>query len=316
VILKKFIAPMLLLLAPLPTLASQYDDLYVFGDSLSDTHNEYNAIGLPMSPPYDNGRWSNGPVWVEDLAPKLGLTFNPSTDYAVGAATTGALDIDSASLPGMQTQVANYLAAHPVADPNGLYIVWGGANDYGYDVLNNITPNPAQVVQNLAGEIDLLAAHGAQHFLIPNLGDLGALPFTNDLGIPGLPTEATQITLAHNALLAGALANLQSLFPNDQFTSLDIYSLFQQITADPMQYGFADVSHSYLAYAAANPGTLVGPNSFLFYDELHPTAAGHELIGNAAFAALTPEPGSVGLLAGLVSTGAAVGLRQRRRARR
>jgi phospholipase/lecithinase/hemolysin len=50
------------------------DHLVVFGDSLSDTGNA--------------GRFSNGPVWVEQLAEKLKLPLLPSgrggQNYAVG----------------------------------------------------------------------------------------------------------------------------------------------------------------------------------------------------------------------------------------
>ena len=47
---------------------------YVFGDSLSDVGNLYLATGGGAgSPPYANGQFSNGPVWVQDLATKFGL---------------------------------------------------------------------------------------------------------------------------------------------------------------------------------------------------------------------------------------------------
>ncbi|MEH1830786.1 MAG: hypothetical protein V7L29_01550 [Nostoc sp.] len=50
----------------LPTKASaaSFDQLYVFGDSLSDTGNIYNATGktYPQSPPYFEGRFSDGPL--------------------------------------------------------------------------------------------------------------------------------------------------------------------------------------------------------------------------------------------------------------
>ena len=54
---------------------SPYSAIYSFGDSLSDVGNVYNATdGLEPAAPYVNGQFSNGPVWVQDLATKLGLT--------------------------------------------------------------------------------------------------------------------------------------------------------------------------------------------------------------------------------------------------
>ncbi|MHC5725840.1 MAG: SGNH/GDSL hydrolase family protein, partial [Nostoc sp.] len=61
----------------LPTKASaaSFDQLYVFGDSLSDTGNIYNATGktYPQSPPYFDGRFSDGPIWIDYLGDQLGL---------------------------------------------------------------------------------------------------------------------------------------------------------------------------------------------------------------------------------------------------
>jgi phospholipase/lecithinase/hemolysin len=59
-----------------------FSKVYVFGDSLVDTGNVYIATSadpndpfptFPPSPPYYNGRHSNGPLWVEVMAAELGL---------------------------------------------------------------------------------------------------------------------------------------------------------------------------------------------------------------------------------------------------
>ena len=89
--LVKFLFPLLLVLFTGP--ASAFSALYAFGDSLTDTGNVYLAApGVPLAP-YYNGRFSNGPLWVEGLANNLGLSINPSvgggTNYAFGGAVTG-----------------------------------------------------------------------------------------------------------------------------------------------------------------------------------------------------------------------------------
>ena len=68
----------------------------------------------------------------------------------------------------MQGEVTAYVAAHPAVDPNALYVVFGGANDY----LNGGQTNPAIPVANITNEITTLAGHGARYFLVPNLPDL------------------------------------------------------------------------------------------------------------------------------------------------
>src|SRR5580700_8063817 len=110
-----------------PTLrASSIDAIYAFGDSLSDVGNIYaSSGGVIPGAPYVNGQFSNGPVWVQDLASSLGLApLTPSllggSDYAYGGAETGTTPVHTANqsdLTGPTGQVSQFQAAHPSADP-------------------------------------------------------------------------------------------------------------------------------------------------------------------------------------------------------
>lgn len=52
--------------------AALFGNIVAFGDSLTHNGNLYAATeatgGIPPAPSYSNGRFSNGPVWVEYLA--------------------------------------------------------------------------------------------------------------------------------------------------------------------------------------------------------------------------------------------------------
>ena len=114
-----------LLVAPMLGRAGAYDAIYAFGDSLSDTGNIFAATGgAEPAAPYANGQFSNGAVWVQDLAAGLGVApLKPSllggTDYAYGGAQTGQTPFHTANstdLTGASGQVSQFEAAHANAD--------------------------------------------------------------------------------------------------------------------------------------------------------------------------------------------------------
>src|SRR6478672_780719 len=84
-----------------PGFAGPYTGLIVFGDSLSDTGNDAIATrGAIPGPPYAQGRFSNGPNYVDELAQNLGLSSTPSlaggTNSAFGGARTNRQSLNPA----------------------------------------------------------------------------------------------------------------------------------------------------------------------------------------------------------------------------
>ena len=113
-----------------------FSQIFVFGDSLSDTGNLASLLeGNSLPPPYDMKRVSNGPVSVETLALELGLTIDASlhliggpiagTNFAVaGANASGNQLID------LRSQVIAFQFSHGfVAPSDALYVVFIGGND-------------------------------------------------------------------------------------------------------------------------------------------------------------------------------------------
>ena len=116
--------------------ASPYTAIYSFGDSLSDVGNVYLAKGgLEPASPYVGGQFSNGPVWVQDLAGMLGLpALTPSlaggNDYAFGGATTGYRGTNNKEVPNLAQQIATFSLDHAFKAPSSaLYTFSIGAND-------------------------------------------------------------------------------------------------------------------------------------------------------------------------------------------
>ncbi|MFO0811407.1 MAG: SGNH/GDSL hydrolase family protein [Gemmataceae bacterium] len=263
--------------------------LVSFGDSLTDTGNVFGATGSP-GPPYYQGRFSNGPLWVERLAARLGVTApTPSltggTNNAVGGAETGTGNSPQGS-PNIRTQVSTWLAGQSPA-ASDLITVWGG----GWDFVNGQT-NPAIPAANLAAAVTTLANAGGRRFLVPNLPQLGDLPYAQSFP-PDQRTALNAMTVTFNGQLNTALNQVQASNPGIQVFQLDVDGLFQQIRANPGQYGFTNVTSG-----ALGDGVTSGLG-YLFWDNFHPSAAGHQLIGDAAFA-VVPEPSALAL-AGLAA---------------
>src|SRR5215470_1846504 len=114
----------LVLLGPTAAFAAAlpFDSLISFGDSLSDTGSG------PPTPPNYGGRFSNGPVWQEQLASSLGLDAAHTRDYAIGGAMTGTTGLGGVPT-GLLTQVSSFTAAPVTLGTNTLYTVWAGGND-------------------------------------------------------------------------------------------------------------------------------------------------------------------------------------------
>lgn len=157
------------LYVPFSTLA--WDNLTVFGDSLSDGGN----VGRFT---YDGAQH---PLYDEILAAQFGQTLQPSSrggsNYAQGGGVTvPALD---ASL-NTQDQLAAYLqSTGGRADSNGLYIHWVGANDIAAAVTNPLTAR--ETISNSASaavsQIKTLLDAGAGAVIVPNVPQLGSTPF-------------------------------------------------------------------------------------------------------------------------------------------
>ena len=168
----------LFLLPPAYAQAPRPDNIIVFGDSLSDTGNAFEATrhAEPPSPPYFDGRFSNGPVWVEDFAARFGLKVDPAlrggTNYAVGGAKVGT-DIDS-----MKNPLLVFLITRRIHS-NDVFVVFGGGNDLQPGVTVGFVANTAMKLGDI---VKNLAARGAAIFLVPNIPNKGLTPSARSAG--------------------------------------------------------------------------------------------------------------------------------------
>jgi phospholipase/lecithinase/hemolysin len=287
------IAPLFLCLTVLiPTVAKAgFTEIVAFGDSLSDTGNTFIAANIPPAP-YYQGHYSNGPIWLEYLAAKLGVPApTPSllggTNYAWGGAQTDLSGSSFMSTPNIGAQISTFLASHTLNDTQ-LITLWGGANDF----VNNGQTDFHIPVQNLAAEITILASAGGMHFLVPNLPLLGEFPIT--AALPQATRDAlNQLSLAYNADLKTTLDQLQNTL-HVSIAQVDVKTLIEAAKANPALYGFTNVTDSAIANGSDGTG-------YLSWDGFHPTTQAHAYIADAAAFAVVIEPSSMTLM--LVAAG-------------
>lgn len=315
---------------PVVASAKPYTGLYVLGDSYSDQGNLLAAttasgptLGQPQQPDpvrYDNGRFSNGPIYVDVLARGLGVTSAPSlqggTNFAFGGALTGSNTNEAppagtgAYSPGLypwslnaERDAFNARAAAAGADPAALYVVFSGLNDIAAVAQRQLPPGPtiAGTVAGIVGTVEAFKAAGAQTVLVPNLPDIGLLPVVTSLEpvVPGVSAQVTRLTAGYNAALAAALGAVTGI----RVIQFDTFSLLQDVVADPVRFGFIDASAPcYSGFVVPDPAATVcsDPDGHVFWDVQHPTAAFQALLGEQllAAAAPVPEPPAAGLLGG------------------
>jgi phospholipase/lecithinase/hemolysin len=294
-----------------------FSQIIVFGDSLSDTGNIRNRTdarsgGIVDYPShtfnYSNGRFTNDNatdpssatftgVWHEQLARTfLNLavasdSLDGGSNYAFGGATTknGTHDEVVISTPffgdvtitvdDIGKQMDDYLAAHAV-DPGALYVVWGGGNDlFDDDSAANVTATAARATALMSR----LATAGAHYIMVPNVPPLGDIPqYANDSA--KIISENAASVNYRNELNADITASLSALALQGITPTvyrLDVWTNTIRVMTYPERYGFTDVRSS------SQDNSNVNPDNFLFWDDKHPTTAGHYWTAKGANDALT-----------------------------
>jgi phospholipase/lecithinase/hemolysin len=317
------------LLTPSASLAGPVSNVFVFGDSLSDTGNvaEFLRHNAP-NPPSFHDSFTNGPVAVEGLAEHFGLRADPSlwltsftdafhlfppgfvpgTNYAVGGATAAG------GPTGLPNQVGAFLLHMGLAPSDALYVVMIGGND----VRNAAhTGNSAGVNAGVSAElamIQLLISKGATHIFVPNVPNVGVIPeFTQDSPL-GQATTATTFSILYDQLLAAGIQSLAALNPGDNIQLFDLFGLNASIAANASNLGFTDARDRCYTNAVTvfmNPAVPLQDTSgcgaidpvngaanidhFIFWDNIHPTSRVQAMWGDA-FAVAVPETASLTLL--------------------
>lgn len=258
--------------------------IVAFGDSLSDTQNAYNASlwKLPNSNSWYLGRFSNGKTWVEYLADNLRL---PLYNWAIGGA---GVTTQNLVIPGAIQQVQSFTRYMRLAQnyqpQNTLFTLLIGGND-----LIKYNSSVDQIISGETQALQHLIQAGARNILLLTLPDLSKAPIfkikTNG------PTVAAQV-IDFNAKLHKLVGSLRAQYGASLHIQLfDTFALFNDFLDNPAQYGIGNTTDSclnidtisnstYLTTQTARPQCRE-PDTFVFWDMLHPSTHTHRVMADA-----------------------------------
>jgi len=285
--------------------SKKYQQIVVFGDGLNDM-GRWGKLTNYQYPPASQGffesRWTNGKVWVEVLAEKMGLKLDLSNNYAMGGATTGfynineplrtALGLDvSVKIEGMLAQVNSYLQSNPTISPNTLYVLWAGGHDIG-SYLDYGQPDLSQYppAGNYDVAIELLVKAGAKSILVGTMPDMGYTPtyFGTDK-----QNKASELCAQLNTGLEATIQKNKA--KGIEMIKLDGVKIFTEVGLNTTKYGFKytepylpmniiDFTNPLKKVEIEIPNKTKGlnPDEFMNWWAVSASAKMHQIIGNKA----------------------------------
>ena len=270
--------------------------LLAFGDSLSDMGNaKASILNTPDVPPYWQGRFSNGEVWLGGLYDAFGITStigsgaaSSGSNRAFGGAQTGS-GYAYLLIPNVGTQITAYLANVQASIPNNALVsLWAGGNDFLYG-----TANADTIATNMEAHIRQLALAGARTFVVPNLPPLEDTPEIQSRSSSQQATIRNEV-IDYNNQLAAIVVGLRAELGITIYT-VDAWTIFGDITANKQALGLTNVQDAacsggstLLPLPICNSGSAIAANvdEYVFFDKAHPTRVMHDIITRFAIEAV------------------------------
>ena len=262
------------------TMHPQYSDMFVFGDSLSDAGNTYSAFGTPESPPYWQGRYSNGKNWVDFTADWAGFSNvagrggSNGNNRAFGGAATGN-GMQFFVIENIGKQVDDWDQNNNLG-PTEAVAIWGGGND----LINYGATDTQSLVDNLEAHAEQLIAAGGQEFIFFELPPLDKTPSESGSSEDDRRALAQRVA-DFNSGMATMVANLNTTY--GVVTHLiPVWIGFEMLYWSGEHFGITNVTHAACEHdgATCDSNDPIAPNveEYIFFDNLHPTETTHNAI--------------------------------------
>jgi phospholipase/lecithinase/hemolysin len=254
------------------------DQIIVFADSYTDDGNDYSHSKFPPSPPYYEGRFSNGPTWLEYVTKGVSI---PVENHGYGGATTDNADVYSEFngwiVPGIKQQVAT-LKSKGTAD--SLYVI-----EIAYNDLNSII-NPDQynvvnkdltyqkVAQNVVDAVkEIITKYHAKEFAFFNVAPFDKWPVIKDTDKP----RAKKLIDDYNEYIEAEIKKITNI--NSKF--YDLHEWLEEKIANPASLGLS-VTNGPCVWGIGNTTACNDQDKHFFWDSYHPEAKVHKAWGDWA----------------------------------
>jgi thermolabile hemolysin len=257
--------------------------LIVLGDSLSDTHNLFNKMQriMPNHNGYFHGRFTNGPVWDEYVANYLkvnvqifaegGAEISPECGEGIATRSLNEQFIDlTRTIKSLPKDFNNDIA-------NTLFIVFIGGNDF----INQTAGGKADILANeYIAIIEKILKSGANYIMIPTYFDISITPVVRqkDIEIPGFAKIVHNDVVLFNQVVNIGILSLQQNYPHAKFLTPNF--------DDYMQLGIKEFTNiidpcNQAGYISTPSSATLCSNAlnYLFWDQIHPTAKAHCILG-------------------------------------
>jgi phospholipase/lecithinase/hemolysin len=276
-----------------------FTSLHIFGDGISTTTNNATAGQY-----YYGLRESNGRVWVEVLAQRLGLGANSTTNV------NWSNSPNNWSYYGQYSQnlVTNLNYFVPPQDTKtALFVVWVNCADFVADMgsiylqgyyTNNAMWNTAvsQSLNNHLAIVKNLYAMGVRNLVMPSAVDITEIPQYDGL-VNSRPADRNfirQEVINYNAQLSGMLNQLQATLPGLKIYQPDFFGLLDNVLTNASAYGLTNALYNGVsidAYSDPNITTLNlngQGNNYVFWCKTAPTAKLYEIMADEAMQMIAP----------------------------
>lgn len=270
-----------------PGALAAFSSLYVFGDGVCTTTNN------PSAGPYYYGlRRTNGRVWLEVLAQRQGIPYEPHKNWSFYGHYSSNL-------------VANVRSfAAPPDAATALFVIWVNDADF-VDYMGRIFPSTNIVTwtnamtQSLSNHFvaitNLYHAKGVRTLVLPNAVDITTIPQYNLIASAAHKAFVRQRVQQYNAAFGGELIQrLKTHCPALTVYVADVFGLLDHILTNAAAYGLTNALYNGQPIDALGDPTLRdkslnGPGAnYIFWDPINPTAKAHAVLADYAQQLIAP----------------------------